>query len=654
MRKKLFFISTIVLLFYASLKAENPVFKLTRLDLKLSIFPERHFLRANAILTICSNINKLNVFDFYISPQLKIVKIFNKERNLLVFSQNKVEDIFPNSKTSLVIVNLEKELQKGEITQIGVYYQGYFYEPSIYNPKKKRYERVLSAITEKVVWLRPTQLWYPYIKNNFMGVRIEANVPENWVVLTNGRLIKKIKLKDRINFAYEDKRVGSLDIFLFAGPYLSKSIGMDTFKISSYLLPQHKNLFNIYNQKTAEIINFYAKKFGLPNIRNIKMIEIGSEYGTGTSCPFGYAIASHLITKNCPIIAHEIAHLWWGETVFDNLGSDTWLREGLATFSENFYMMKIYSNSKIRRRILFDLLFRAISHGNPETPSVLEAGEKELAQRYLVYEKPAYMLFTLKYLLGEEIFLQIIRTYLNKFRSKIATTSDFIKIVNSISSRNMEWFFNYYLRGKRVPRYRLKFENSGKNLNGIIYQDFVPDNFLMPVDILIKTDRREILHRILLKGGREAFNLELKEGEKVEKVIIDPNLNILAVHEELEAVWKARELRISARKNRNFKKIEKELLFLLKRYPENTYILHEIAQFYLMQGKWNKVLKFYRKIIKLAPNSNVTLAFVNIAQIYELKGKRERAFYYFQRALEQGSRNYTLMRWIISKLNELK
>lgn len=641
-------------MFHPDLKAENPVLKLTKLDLRLFIFPEKHFLKGNALLTIYSNIDNLKAFSFYISPQLKITKIVNKGGNFLVFSQNRVEDIFPNSKTSLVIVNLEKDLLKGKSTTINIYYEGYFYTPSKYNSEKKRYERVLSGVTEKVVWLRPTQLWYPYIKNNFMKIRINVSVPEHWLVLTNGELIKKEKLKGKTNFIYEDKRVGSLDIFLFAGPYLSKTIKINVFRITSYLLPHHKSLIDIYNQKTAEIINFYTKKFGLPNIKNVKMIEIGSEYGTGTSCPFGYAIASHLITKHCPIIAHEIAHLWWGETVLDNLGPDTWLREGLATFSEKYYMVETYRNLDIRRRILFDFLFRAISHENPETPSVLEAGEKELAHRYLVYEKPAYMLNTLKYLLGKETFLKVMRAYLNKFRGKIATTSDFIKVVNSISSQNMEWFFNYYLKGKRVPRYRLKFEINEKNLNGVIYQDFVPSNFLMPVNILIKTNRREILHRVLVKGAKGRFNLELKENEKVERVIVDPDLNILAVHEELEAVWKARELRILAKKNRNLKKIEEELLFLLKKYPENTYILHEIAQFYFMQGEWNRVLKFYRKIINLAPNSNVVLAFVNIAQIYELKGKRKKALYYFQKALEQGSRNYTLMRWIISKSNELK
>ncbi|MCP2604905.1 tetratricopeptide repeat protein, partial [Candidatus Aminicenantes bacterium AH-873-B07] len=579
-------------------------------------------------------------------------KIIDERGNSLIFSQNKVEDIFPNSRTSLIIVNLKNNLLKREKVKINIYYEGYFYTPSEYNPKNKRYKRVLSSITEKVVWLRPTQLWYPYIKDNFMKIRIDVTVPKNWIILTNGKLVEKKILIGKINFIYEEEKTGSLDIFLFAGPYVSKTLRTNEFKIISYLLPQHKNLLDIYNQKTAEIIVFYTKKFGSPNIKNIKMIEIGTEYGTGTSSPFGYAIASHLITKNCPIIAHEIAHLWWGETVLDNLGPDSWLREGFATFSENYYKVKTFSNFKIKRRILFDFLFRAISHGNPETPSILEAGEKELAQRYLVYEKPAYMLYTLKYLLGEKTFLEIMKTYLNQFRGKIATTSDFINIVNSVSSQNMDWFFNYYLKGKKVPRYRLKFEVNGKNLNGVIYQDFVPNDFSMPVDILINTNKRKILHRVLVRGSKEQFSLKLKKNEKIKKIIIDPNLSILAVHDELEAVWKARKLRISMNKIKNFKKIKKELLSLYKKYPENTYILHEIAQFYFMQKKWNEGLKIYQKIIDLAPNSNVILAFVNIAQIYELKGDRRKALYYFQKALEQGSRNYALMRWILKKISE--
>jgi aminopeptidase N len=565
-----------------------------------------------------------------------------------------VEDIFPNSKTSLVIVNLKKILSRGEKEKINVYYEGYFYMPSIYNPDKKRYERVLSSITEQVVWLRPTQLWYPYIKENLMKVKIDVTVPENWLVLTNGNLIIKKRLKNKMNFIFEEEETGSLDLFLFAGPYISKSFRKDEFLITSYLLPKHKELLDIYNRKTAEITLFYRDKFGLPDIKNINMIEIGTEYGTGTSCPFGYAIASHLITENFPIIAHEIAHLWWGETVLDNLGSDTWLREGLATFSENYYKIKTNHDPKIKKRILFDLLFRAISHDNPETPSVLEAGEKELAQRYLVYEKPAYMLFTLKYLLGEDLFLKIMRTYLSKFRGKVARTSDFINIVNSVSGKNLNRFFEYYLKGNRVPRLRLEYRINGRSLKGTIWQDFVPKNFFMPVEILIKTNKRELMQKIIVKGMEKYFEIKLDMDEEVEKVIIDPDLNILAVHDELEAVWKARKLRVSEVKKENYKKIERELLSLFKKYPENTYILHEIAQFYFMQRKWSKGLKFYRKIIDLAPNANLILAYVNIGEFYELRGKRTKALYYFKKALELGSRNYTLMRWILLKLEELK
>lgn len=52
-------------------------------------------------------------------------------------------------------------------------------------------------------------------------------------------------------------------------------------------------------------------------------VEIGMSYCTGTGAPFGYGISSHLINLDFPLIPHEIAHLWWGETVSDNLGEGT-------------------------------------------------------------------------------------------------------------------------------------------------------------------------------------------------------------------------------------------------------------------------------------------------------------------------------------------
>jgi len=659
MKNKTIKIVFLILIFLSTWKLHGALpekngFEIVHLTLNIEIIPERHWLEGEAKLRLRSGINGLKSLYFYIRPSLHVNSVKDEKDNALIFSQNRVERIFPNSDTSLVRINLSQELSEGEGVEIVISYGGIFYMSSAFNAKERRYNRAFSSITKEAAWLRSVQLWYPYIARKSMSSIIRTTVPSEWTVITNGILEGIVQEKEKRVFIFQEEETSSLDITLFAAPYVSKSKNVKGFHITAYFFPHHSDFLDSYLEKTGEIISFYTQKFGKPKAKKFSIIEIGTGYGTGTSAPFGYAISSHLLNPNFPLIPHEIAHLWWGETVSDNLGKDTWLHEGLATFSDYYYRIEKAHDKSAKRRALIELLNRAIPIGNPKTLSILEGGAKHAPEGFLVYERAAFVAQTLKHILGEELFFKSLRRYIEEFRNKKADTAGFIRLINSVSQKDLNWFFDFYLRGKRPPRYRVNFRNSGNHVIGTIYQDYVPNNFRMPLILEFLTNQRSFRREVVVKGKRKKFIYSLENGEVVLRVIIDPDLDVLGVRDVLEERWEVRSLRLEAAKKKNFRQVQPFLSALQEKYPDNVHILHEVAQFYFAQKKWEKGIELYQKIVSLDPHNFAFIALANIAGAYETMGDQKKQRIYLEKALAKGSSMYSITRSLMDKLDKLK
>lgn len=629
-------------------------FEISNFILDVEIIPKRFWLAGKAELKLCSSIQGLKSFYFYIRPTLRVISVRDDKGNELSFSQIRVRRIFPNSETSLVRINLIRKLSRREEVDITVSYSGIFYMSSDFNLKERRYNRAFSSITKEAAWLRSVQLWYPYIADKSMPLTIRATVPSGWTVISNGDLKSTEQEEGKNTFIFQEEETSSLDITLFTAPYISKSREVNDFQIVAYFFPQHRALLDSYIEKTGEIINFYTQKFGKSEGQKFAIIEIGTGYGTGTSAPFGYAISSHLINLDFPLIPHEIAHLWWGETVSDNLGKDTWLHEGLATFSDYYYRSENAPDEAGRKRVLLDLLNKAIPIGNPKTLSILEGGAKHAPEAFLVYERAAFVIQTLKHILGEEVFFKALRSYIETYRGKKADTDGFIRVFNSVSKKDLSLYFDFFLRGKKPPRYRVKFRNVGFRIAGALYQDYVPEDFTMSITLEFLTNLRSFRKEVKVKGRGERFFYNLENDERVLRVVIDPDFEVLGVRDVLEDRWEARSLRLEAARRKNFRQIKPRLFTLWNIYPDNVYILHEVAQFYFTQKMWEKGIEIYREVLGLEPNEYVFIALANIAGAYETMGMKDIQKLYLEKALAKGSSMYSIMRSLMDKLKKLE
>ncbi len=186
-----------------------------------------------------------------------------------------------------------------------------------------------------------------------------------------------------------------------------------------------------------------------------------------------------------PIVAHEIAHHWWGNLVTEEDWSEIWLAEGFATYSEAIWEEYNYGPDFYAQYTL-ETMQSYLNSGQmfPIVP----------AENYwtnTVYKKGGSVMHMLRHVLGDEIFFDGLRSYLSVNAYGSTTTADLITAFETEYGDDLNWFFDTWIYDWGYPNYQLLWDNqqagSHWDVNITINQiQTVGPVFEMPVDLLIE------------------------------------------------------------------------------------------------------------------------------------------------------------------------
>lgn len=161
------------------------------------------------------------------------------------------------------------------------------------------------------------------------------------------------------------------------------------------------------------------------------------------------------------LIAHELAHQWFGDKVTCGTWNDIWLNEGFATFGEHLVYEKLVmtaSNFKSYLQNEMDYI-TSVTDGsvyihNPE-PTF-----GQIFNGRMSYGKAAYVLRMLKWKMGEANFYNMLKAYHTapQFANSYAKTAEFVDFVNSFSGQDYTDFFNDWIYGQGYPSYTVRWK----------------------------------------------------------------------------------------------------------------------------------------------------------------------------------------------------
>lgn len=147
------------------------------------------------------------------------------------------------------------------------------------------------------------------------------------------------------------------------------------------------------------------------------------------------------------VMAHELAHQWFGDSVSPAQWSDIWLNEGFATYAEWMWadhddtasidesVADAYSSSATYRQ-------RYGSVTSPKAADLFSSNE---------YDGAGIVLHALRLTVGDDTFFRILRTWAKEFGGKSAVTADFEKLAEHIAQRDLTQFFDAWLRSVDLP-----------------------------------------------------------------------------------------------------------------------------------------------------------------------------------------------------------
>jgi len=155
------------------------------------------------------------------------------------------------------------------------------------------------------------------------------------------------------------------------------------------------------------------------------------------------ALAPFIVER---IVVHELAHMWFGDSVTPATWQDIWLNEGFATFAEWLWVEHTAGTEAMLDEIADTHgMLGFIPHRPPGDPGIDELFGIS------VYQRGGLTLHALRTVIGDEALFTTLRAYTARFAYGNATTTDFIAIAEEVSGRDLGDLFTAWLYEPEVP-----------------------------------------------------------------------------------------------------------------------------------------------------------------------------------------------------------
>lgn len=363
------------------------------------------------------------------------------------------------------------------------------------------------------------------------SVDIIITVPKSLIAVSNGLLqhidssknnYTSFHWKSRYSAAYYliGFAIGNFSEYSFNyyDDVIGDSIFFQNFFCQNNSLPEIKSDID----RTVDIMQVYEKLTGVP------YPFYNEKYGH-VIVPIGGGMENQTITFlgdfNFELVAHELAHSWFGNLVTCSNWNDIWLNEGFATYFSYLAYEKLLP--ELASDWLTSCLKQALLSKEESiyVPDIDVFNERRVFNYQITYMKGAYLVHMLRNLVGSDsIFFQIINQFLNRYAFVNASTQDFIELAEKVSNKYLTLFFQQWYYGKGYPivniegktkHRKLEFTLVQKSLS--IYNSFDP----FDIEILVKLENeRDTILKLkvdtIVQYYTFWFNRVIKE------IVIDP------------------------------------------------------------------------------------------------------------------------------------
>jgi aminopeptidase N len=428
---------------------------------------------------------------------------------------------------NLLSIQLAAPFKSGERKQLEITYEG-IPDNGLIITKNKYGHRVFFADN----WPNRARHWLPCIDHPSDKAALDfiVTAPAHYQVISNGIKISDSSLSDqqRLTHYTETTPLSTKIMVIGVANFAIQEAGtVNNIPVSSWVYPEEKDK-GFYDYALAvDILPYFIKHVGPYAFKKLANVESTTMFGGMENASAIFYSDESSITgtrKSESLLAHEIAHQWFGDMATEADWSHLWLSEGFATYMTILYFENKYGYDTARhmlsknRQIVIDFAKKKL---RPVVDSSV-TNYMELLNANS-YQKGGWVLHMLRRQLGDTIFWKGIQTYYNRFAGKNAVTADLCKVMEEISGKDLKPFFHQWLFTAGHPNLRItwKYNTAKKAVEITVIQQQHP-LFTFPLEILLDGGTRKSINI----AGRET-RFSIPYNKKPATLNVDPQVNLL-------------------------------------------------------------------------------------------------------------------------------
>jgi aminopeptidase N len=382
-------------------------------------------------------------------------------------------------------------------------------------------------------WPDRASNWLPCIDHPYDKATVDFIItsPDRYKVVGSGYLIEESFMPDRTKLTHwkEDVPLSTKVMAIGGASFATRFEGnVNNIPVWSWVFAENRDE-GFYDYAVAvKPLAYFSQLIGPYPYEKLANVQSKTIFGglENASCIF---YAENSVTgqgKAEDLMAHEIAHQWFGNSVTENDWHHIWLSEGFATFLAAVYQENTYGQEKFNETMK-SARNRVLGYYLRSPKPVVDTTVKDLMKllNTNTYQKGAWVLHMLRRKLGDDLFWKGMKLYYSDYRNGNALTSDFQKSMEKVSNKNLDRFFQQWIFTAGQPDLKITYSpGQKKGITELLIEQTQDHLFSFDIDIQITDSKGSHIYKIPVTDRITTTSIS---SDKIIKIIPDPDINLL-------------------------------------------------------------------------------------------------------------------------------
>jgi aminopeptidase N len=380
-------------------------------------------------------------------------------------------------------------------------------------------------------------------------VRFSVTAPERNLVVANGKLdeVKTSASGSRTWIYTESEPVPPYCMVIAVGDFALLQPTQPAITPLSFYVPQRDRDFAVRGFGSAdEALKYFGETVAPYPYEKLALIVGATKFG-GMENSSAIVFAGNIFDRRSSaettsrvfnirpgivsLVAHEIAHQWFGDSVTEATWSDIWLSEGFATYFAALFIQQ-YESEPAFREAMANARQAYLNYSKRSRKPLFDDETENLLALLNAnsYQKGSWVLHMLRMRLGDESFFKGLRAYYRKHKGGTASSEDLREALEAASRTKLKDFFAHWVYGGGHPQYEVGWNwQRGNKRSGTLVVNIkqTQSEAPFPDPLVLEITTGQARKRTTIKPtGRESI-IRIPVATKPTSINVDPDNSIL-------------------------------------------------------------------------------------------------------------------------------